>query len=75
MNKISMQQKITKMVNASNAAQRKAAFSISCEEASSLTYESAQELGKHVDVLLFDQDVCQSQYTGDYFIDYVASGR
>ena len=47
-----MQRKIAKMVNVSNAAQRKATSSSSCEEAS-----STEELEQHVDVLLLDQDL------------------
>ena len=57
----SMQPKIDKMANASNAAQRKATFSSSCEEVSSSKSKFAGELEQQVDVLLLDQDMCQSQ--------------
>ena len=58
-----MQRKIAKMVNVSNAAQRKATSSSSCEEAS-----STEELEQHVDVLLLDQ-------AGDHFFDQVTPRR
>ena len=52
------------MVNASNSAKRKATYSRECEEAFSSTSKLAEELEQHVDVLLLEQDVRLSQYTG-----------
>ena len=71
-----IQHEIFKMINVSNAAQRKTASSSSCERASSSTSKLAEELEQYVGVLLLDQDVYQSQhqYAGDQFFDHVAPG-
>ena len=68
-----IQWKITKMVNASNSAQRKAASSGDCEEEFSYTSKLAEELEQNVDVLLLDQGVRQSQYAGSQLFEDVMS--
>ena len=66
-----IQWKITKMVNASNSAQRKATSSGDCEEEFSYTSKLAEELEQNVDVLLLDQGVRQSQYAGSQLFESV----
>ena len=59
---MNIQRKITMMVNASNSTQRKAISSGDYEKDFLLSSSSAEELEQtNVDVLLLDQDVCQSQ--------------
>ena len=56
-----IQRKITKIVNTSNSAQRKAS-SAHCEKDCLSSSSSTKELEQNIDVLLLDQDMCQSQY-------------
>ena len=66
-----IQREIT-MVNASNSAQRQAT-STTCNDAFSSASKVAEELEQNFDVLLLDQDVCQSQYAGSQLFEDVMS--